>query len=118
MRASTFAGIAIAQTGTSIPHALSYILTYEDKIPHGMACGYFLKGYLQNADPSDRKQILDAAGFQSMEEFSAYMDQIFLDMHVKEETLQRAYEVVSQNKARLKGCRFFVDEEVLKKMVF
>ena len=46
MRASTFGGIAIAQTGTSIPHALSYILTYDQKIPHGKAAGYFLGRFI------------------------------------------------------------------------
>jgi len=116
MRASTFAGIAIAQTGTSIPHALSYILTYDDKIPHGMACGYFLKRYVQQADDEDQKLIAEAAGFASMADFADYMDRIFANMHVSEKTLQRAYDVVSKNTARLQGCRFAVDQDILKKI--
>ena len=116
MRASAFAGIAIAQTGTSIPHALSYILTYDLKMPHGRACGYFLKNYLQEAQQEDREQILQAAGFTDFEDFAAYMDSLYAGETVPAETLQRAYDVVVQNTARLKGCRFHADAEVLKRI--
>lgn len=44
--ASTLAGMAIAHTGTSIPHGLSYYMTYNKNIPHGKAVGMFLPGYL------------------------------------------------------------------------
>lgn len=40
MLASTIGGVAIAQTSTSIPHALGYFLTYEKQIPHGRANGH------------------------------------------------------------------------------
>ena len=113
MRASTFAGIAIAQTGTSIPHALSYILTYDLKMPHGMACGLFLASFLKEAAAEDREKLLGAAGFAGTEEFCAYMDALFPEKAVPEETLRRAYETVAANTERLKGCRFPVDGRVL-----
>ena len=47
MQASVLAGMAIAYTGTSIPHGLSYTLTYENGIPHGKAVGVFLSGFLK-----------------------------------------------------------------------
>ena len=40
MQASVLAGMAIAYTGTSIPHGLSYTLTYENGIPHGKVSKY------------------------------------------------------------------------------
>lgn len=116
MRASTFAGIAIAQTGTSLPHALSYILTYDLKMPHGMACGIFLPSYLKEASEEDRKTILNAAGFKNIREFEKYIKTLFPDVNVPAETMQRAYDIVSANKVRLKGCRFAVDKEVLKRI--
>ena len=42
MRSSTLAGMSIAQSGTTVPHALSYNLTYDLAIAHGRAVGYFL----------------------------------------------------------------------------
>ena len=113
MRASTFAGIAIAQTGTSIPHALSYILTYDAKIPHGLACGYFLPGFLAEAPEESRNTILHAAGFADTVDFDSFMAPLLADVSAPEETLRRAYDVVLGNTQRLSGCAFFVDADVL-----
>ena len=118
MRASTFAGMAIAQTGTSIPHALSYILTYNLKMPHGCACGYFLGNYLAQANPQDIETILGLLQCKDIEEFKAFLKQALGNPQVPQETLQRAYDVVVQNKARLNGCTFPVDEKILHQIVF
>ena len=48
LRASMIAGMAITHTGTSLPHGLSYPVTYELGVPHGKAVGMFLGGYLEN----------------------------------------------------------------------
>ncbi len=37
LRASMIAGMAITHTGTSLPHGLSYPVTYELGVPHGKA---------------------------------------------------------------------------------
>ncbi len=42
MRSSALGGMSIAGCGTSIPHALSYTLTYDMGLAHGRAVGYFL----------------------------------------------------------------------------
>ena len=114
MRASAFGGIAIAQTGTSIPHALSYILTYDQKIPHGKAAGYFLARFISFADEKDREAILKASGFGSLEELDTFLKQALGKTEVPQETLQRAYETVGANPVRMKSCRFEVDKEKLK----
>jgi alcohol dehydrogenase class IV len=41
-RAATLSGHAIDITQTTIPHALSYLLTTRFGVPHGHACGVFL----------------------------------------------------------------------------
>ena len=55
MRSSTLAGMSIAQCGTSLPHALSYAVTYDLGLAHGRAVGYFLPGFLSAAPESKRK---------------------------------------------------------------
>lgn len=47
MLASMLAGIAIAQTGTSLPHGMGYALTYNKKLPHGLANGVLTVEYLK-----------------------------------------------------------------------
>ena len=71
MLTSTIAGMAIAHTGTSLPHGMSYYLTYHKGIPHGKAVGYFLPGYLRLfAEQMDVEvmMILRSLGIGSLEQ--------------------------------------------------
>ena len=65
MYASTLAGICIAHTGTSLPHALSYNATYGLGLAHGAAVGYFLAGYLAETEKDLRGEVLDLSGFKT-----------------------------------------------------
>lgn len=73
--ASVLGGMAIAHTSTSLPHGLSYTLTFDMGIPHGVACGRFQKGFLDAAPEEDRKEVLALLGFESTDEL--------WDMYVK-----------------------------------
>ncbi len=42
--ASVQAGISFSNTGTTICHAISYPITYDSNLPHGMACALSLPG--------------------------------------------------------------------------
>lgn len=42
MKASMYAGLAFSNTQTAIAHAMSYYITLEKNIPHGMACSITL----------------------------------------------------------------------------
>lgn len=117
MRASTFAGMSIAQTGTSLPHALSYIVTYDTKLPHGAAVGLFLTGFLKEAAPEDRDQILAAAGFGNMEKFEAFMDSVLPDLLIPAPTLRRTFESVFGSPAKMSSCRFKADGEILHRIL-
>lgn len=44
--ASLFAGLAISQTRTAIAHSISYSLTSQFGVPHGLACSYGLNELL------------------------------------------------------------------------
>ncbi|KAF5060438.1 Iron-containing alcohol dehydrogenase [anaerobic digester metagenome] len=47
MAASTMAGLAIAQTRTALAHSISYPITAELDVPHGLACGFALPEVLE-----------------------------------------------------------------------
>ena len=106
MMASTFAGMAIAHTGTGIPHALSYILTYEEKVPHGVACGVFLPAYLSLAYEEDREKLLHTAGFESLEAFRSFLEKVLPRPKVSEAVRERAITTVAGAKARMENVRF------------
>lgn len=110
MEASAIAGISIAQTGTSLPHALSYMLTYELGIPHGPACGMFLARYLELSDGKIKDDILAAAGFESCEELGVFIDRL-ASVSVGKEILKRSAKSVLANTAKLKNCPYNVDEK-------
>lgn len=44
--ASIYAGYAISVTGTAMPHALSYYLSEEKDVPHGVACALYLPAFI------------------------------------------------------------------------
>ena len=71
---SMMSGIGIANTGTTLMHAMAYPLTYFKGVPHGAANAMVLPSYLQELQThrSDRLGVaLDALGC-SAEELSAY----------------------------------------------
>ncbi|MCR4907259.1 MAG: iron-containing alcohol dehydrogenase [Lachnospiraceae bacterium] len=118
MRASAFAGMSIAQSGTSLPHALSYFLTYDLGLPHGRAVGYFLPGFLSAAPGEERNKLLKLSGFSDLSEFTAFLKKVFGEMNIPENELERAFETIKNNQAKMKSASFPVDDEVLKGVVF
>jgi len=119
LRASTFAGMAIAHTGTSLPHALSYTLTYREHIAHGRACGVFLPSYLTFARKEDVEAILKAAGFGSLDEMEGFLRKILPQTSVTAAVMEEAITRVAAAKARMEGCRFDAPftEESLRRLV-
>lgn len=117
MRASTLAGMAIAQTGTSLPHGLSYGLTYALGVPHGKACGLFQAGYLKEADPADAETIVTTAGFDSIDELDAFFREICGASDVTEDVRETLVRQLLDSPAKLKAAPFPVDEAVLRRIV-
>lgn len=116
MNASTYAGMAIAHTGTAIPHALSYCITYELGVPHGKAVGYFLPGYLKEAAPKDRDYVLSLIGFEDAEAFADYIREVCSIEPLNLDIVERAVTELSVNEAKLKTSPYRVDSEVLKRI--
>lgn len=116
MTASTIGGMAIAHTGTTIPHGLSYTLTYEGGVPHGAAVGAFQKGYVQNACKGDREHILSLTGFADTDELGSFIAEIS-PVNVSAELLEKAADAVMKNTRKLASCPYEVNREVMSSII-
>ncbi|MBR0092354.1 MAG: iron-containing alcohol dehydrogenase [Lachnospiraceae bacterium] len=116
LNASALGGMAIGHTGTCLPHALSYSVTYDAGIAHGKACGMFLPAYLREASPEDRDYILDVAGFESVEELQSYIEEVCGKAEVPKEYLERTVQEALNNPAKTSRAPFPVDETLLRRM--
>lgn len=116
MAASFFGGMAIAHTGTSVPHGLSYSLTINAHMAHGKACGYFLPGYLAEADPADAKYALNLAGFESADALEEYYEAACGRDKVDPAFIEKSIQDILRNPAKQKAAPFKVDEAVLRRI--
>ncbi|HNZ99872.1 iron-containing alcohol dehydrogenase family protein [Ruminococcus sp.] len=110
--ASTLGGMAIAHTSTSLPHGLSYTLTYEGGIPHGAAVGLFQSGYLRLADVADRSHILSLTGFDSTDSLAQFIAEVS-PVTADRSLLERAAENLLKNTRKLASCPYKADRETL-----
>lgn len=114
MLTSALGGMAIAHTSTSLPHGLSYKVTYELGIPHGKACGMFLGGYVQHyPDRSKAENVLSLLGFETSAELKAFL----ADM-LDQEPLDKAFalenaKALTENADKLKNHPFAITAEEL-----
>lgn len=116
--ASCLAGMAIAHTGTAIPHGLSYVLTYDLHMPHGAAVGYFQEGYLREAKAQDRETLLSLAGFQDLAEYHAFYEAVCGKREIPEDVMNRTFEEIASQPKRLEVPTFRCDRTVLHRIAF
>jgi alcohol dehydrogenase class IV len=77
--AADMAGAVIAQTGTTIVHAMGYSLTYFKGIDHGRANGLLLGPYLgliAEAKPDAVREVLDALGCAELAAWEGLLDSL------------------------------------------
>lgn len=83
LTASTLGGMVISQTGTSLPHALGYVLTHEKGIPHGLATAAIYKGYLAQYPANGKLQrMLELLGHNSTRDMLDYIEST-LDLKIE-----------------------------------
>lgn len=114
--ASTLSGMAIAHTGTALPHGLSYYLTFEKGVPHGKAVGYFLPGYVAQADRDVQQKVMNLSGFPDVQAFGEFITGMLGPMERDEELMKRAVAGMLSNEAKLKNVPYPVTEETLWKI--
>lgn len=104
MNASTLAGIAISQTGTSLPHGMGYALTYNNKIAHGKANGLIMKAYLAMCKDTSRVgHIMNALGFDSLEAFGLFIQSLIGTLEMTKEQVKQYSEAMIANAGKLKN---------------
>ena len=122
MRASMFAGMSIAHTGTSLPHGLSYALTTHLGVRHGKATAYFTAGYLAEADEADRDYLLRTAGFASLEDFRQVFHSACGPLDIPENELRRvldlSVEETAANPAKLSAVPFAAGPDTVRRIAY
>lgn len=116
MLASTVAGMAIAQTTTSLPHAISYEITYNHGVPHGKACGIFLAAYMDEYarnNPEDVNRVLSLLGFDSTEGFGEYLRRLLGSVAITEEESNLYADNIMANASKLSTYPFPIDREAI-----
>lgn len=103
--ASTMGGMVISQTGTSLPHALGYVLTYEKGIAHGFATAAMYKGYLEHYKDSVKLQrMLDILGFATTNDLMDYLDGVIdYTLELTEEEIRHYTRNMLNNQGKLKN---------------
>ena len=78
MLMSALGGVAIAQTGTSLPHGMGYFLTYEKGLPHGMANGVLTRAYLEQFPAEDENvpKLLEQLGMADTQALGAFLEEV------------------------------------------
>ena len=114
LHASMVAGLSITHTGTSLPHGLSYPVTYHLGIPHGRAVGMFLGGFVENyGDPAQAQETMDLLGFADAAQFRAYMRDLLGPVEVSGQLLATAAESVLNDPSKLKNYPFPITAETM-----
>ncbi len=111
---STVAGMAIAQNGTTVPHGLSYYLTYENHVPHGKAVGYFQPAYLEAAAEDSKRRVLELIGCKDMEEFNSLIHQLIGPLEVEDDLMEAAVSGLINNKAKIDAVPYEITEDTLR----
>ena len=73
LQASLEAGLAFAQTRTTILHAVSFPLTSKFKIPHGLACAMLLPSFIRyyGQDLPKMQTLANQLGMKAPEDLAA-----------------------------------------------
>ena len=80
MQASVLAGLAISQTRTALAHSISYPLTANFNLPHGLACSFTLPALLEFNAASDDGRLADLAlgvGYADTDDFARGLSELF-----------------------------------------
>jgi len=107
LQAATMAGMVIAQTGTTVVHAMGYSLTYFDGIDHGRANGLLLGSYLQYVEvrmPKMTKRLLHALSMDSFKPLDAIMRQLLDTMELPSEKMLNMYAEKVVKTGNMKNC--------------
>lgn len=85
LQASMLAGLAISQSRTALAHAISYPVTANFGLPHGLACSFTLPELLKfNADADDGRlrQLSQSLGYENADALADALGALFVKLGV------------------------------------
>lgn len=105
LMASMLGGVAIAQTGTSLPHGMGYALTYHKGLSHGLANGVLYVAYLRSfKDQTKVQRIHQLVGLESHEALEKILGALCsVEITVTKEELEKYTDEMCANKAKLQN---------------
>lgn len=105
LMASSIGGMVISQTGTSLPHGMGYVLTYEKSIPHGTANGILYPGYLRIfKDTKKLKRLLELINVDSIDALSGiFRDILDFKVLLSDNEIKRYVDGILSNEKKLKN---------------
>lgn len=86
LHASLFAGMAFSNTKTSIAHNISYAVTLEKGLPHGVACSFTLPMIIRAIEPGsalavDIETIFNCSVIQAADQLEVFFREVGVDTH-------------------------------------
>lgn len=84
--ASTYSGVAIAQTGTTVVHSMGYPLTYYKGLTHGRANGVLLSSFVRGCDNESHELVLELMGYLGLGSVDEF-DELLLKLMPKRDLL-------------------------------
>jgi alcohol dehydrogenase class IV len=124
LRASTLAGMVIANTGTTAVHALGYQLTYWKNIDHGRANGLLLGEFLQFCAEKEKaagqrrvEGIVQLMGLESPEAFSRIAEGLLGERETLAEPELEAYADRAISAKNIANCSITPDRADLAAML-
>lgn len=100
---SIIGGIVIANTRTTLPHLMSYPLTYDKSVPHGFACGLLTYEFLQfHEDKNKIEQMLSLCGFESLDKLGSFLSSVCPPTVCNENEITAYSHIVYSDQERLK----------------
>lgn len=104
INASSLAGMAISQTGTSLPHGMGYALTYNHQIEHGRANGLLMTAYLEVCkDVAKVEAIIRNLGFDSLDTMGQYVEGLLGTLALSDQDIQVYSQQMMANAGKLKN---------------
>ena len=110
---SSYAGMAISHTGTSLPHGMSYSLTYDYSVPHGKAVGTFLASYIDNSDETNKKEVLSLLGYDNVSILNDDLMKLIGNVEVPKDVYDSYVNNMMANERKLKSCPFAATKETV-----
>lgn len=118
LHASLLGGLSISHAGTSLPHGLSYTLTYELGLPHGKAVGAFLGGFAENfPDKTASAELARLLGFDSCTDIRKYLLKLLSPATVDSSIIQSASSKLLEDPKKLKNFPFPLDTDFLASLI-